>query len=99
MTDLRKSFRGITEVYKERALILLDESADKCYLAFTFLEQGTEREIFPESLLDDWGHEIKTLALYDWVLENGLHFPRAEIFGFEPAPNVDGTVIPALITP
>jgi len=48
-----------------------------------FILRGSEEVLFPESLLDDWGHEINTLELYEWVRENGPHFPRAEIFGFD----------------
>ena len=48
-----------------------------------FVLRGSEEALFPESLLDDWGHEIATVELYDWVRENGPRFPRAEIFGFD----------------
>jgi hypothetical protein len=66
----------------EGAALLLDSSANALYLRYAFVERGSEQHIFPESVLDDWGHEIKSLSLYDWVFENGLHFPRAEMFGF-----------------
>lgn len=87
MPDLRKRIRGRIHKVDEKAMLLLDERVAYCYLAFSLLERGTEREIFPESLLDDWGHEIKNLALYDWIQENGIHFPRAEIFGYDRAGN------------
>lgn len=66
----------------EGAALFLDPSANTLYLRYAFVERETEQHVFPESVLDDWGHEIKTLSLYDWVFENGVHFPRAEVFGF-----------------
>lgn len=83
MPGLRKKIRG--RIYKDcgKALLLIDDEASFCFLAFALLEVGTEREIFPESLLDDWGHEIDDQALYEWINENGIHFPRAELFGFD----------------
>lgn len=50
-------------------------------LRLGFILRGSEDVLFPESLLDDWGHELGAPALYDWVNDNGIHFPRAEIFG------------------
>jgi hypothetical protein len=87
MPEFRKRIRGRVHKVGEKAMLLLDERVAICYLAFALLERGTEREIFPESLLDDWGHEIKSLALYGWIQENGIHFPRAEIFGYDHAGN------------
>ena len=55
------------------------------YLAYALVTQGIAAQILPALLLDDWGNEIKGLRLYDWVRENGLHFPRAEVFGLTPA--------------
>lgn len=54
-------------------------------LRFAFVTRGPGGgdHIFPSFILDDWGREIRSLALYDWVRENGQRFPRAEIFGFE----------------
>jgi hypothetical protein len=66
----------------EQNSLVLDESADSLYLRFAFVTLGPEEHILPAFLLDDWGNEIKGLGLYDWVEENGLYFPRAEIFGF-----------------
>ena len=68
----------------ERAALLLDPAADILFLRFAFVERSYEQTIFPESVLDDWGHEIASLALYQWVFENGDRFPRAEVFGFAP---------------
>ena len=83
MADLKKSIRGNVHKDDGKALLVMDETAARSYFAFALLERRTEREIFPESLLDDWGHEIKSLALYGWIQENGLHFPRAELFGYD----------------
>jgi hypothetical protein len=71
------------------ALLLKDatataETADSLYLGYAFVTQGPEEHILPAFVLDDWGHEIKSLQLYEWVAEHGDQFPRAEIFGFEP---------------
>ena len=83
MAELRKRIQGRIYHVDGNALVLMDDAANNCYLAFALLELGTEREIFPESLLDDWGHELKSLTLYGWIQENGIHFPRAEVFGFD----------------
>jgi hypothetical protein len=66
------------------AALLLDPAADALFLRYAFVERTSEQHVFPESVLDDWGHEMGTLSLYDWVFENGVHFPRAEVFGFAP---------------
>jgi hypothetical protein len=54
-------------------------------LRFAFIARGPGGgdHIFPSFILDDWGREIRSLKLYEWVRENGQRFPRAEIFGFE----------------
>ncbi|MFN2136671.1 MAG: hypothetical protein ACK2UK_11995 [Candidatus Promineifilaceae bacterium] len=69
-------------------LILLDpgppeDAPDSLYLRFALVTRGPGDHIFPAFILDDWGKEIRTAALYDWVREYGDHFPRGEIFGFE----------------
>lgn len=68
------------------ALRLCEESPEEetVYLAFALVTQGIAAEIVPAVLLDDWGNEIKGLALYDWVQEYGWRFPRAELFGVSP---------------
>ncbi len=58
------------------------DAADLLVLRFALVLMGTEAHLFPSFLIDDWGGEVRGLALYDWVRENGNHFPRAEIFGF-----------------
>lgn len=70
------------------ALLLMDpkpepDAADLLIMRFAFVLMGTEAHLFPSVLIDDWGSEVRGLALYEWVRENGNHFPRAEIFGFD----------------
>ncbi len=67
------------------ALRLVEGEEPAVYLAFALVTQGIAAQLLPAVLLDDWGNEIKGLGLYDWVRENGLHFPRAEVFGQTPA--------------
>ncbi len=69
-------------------LLLLDEkpemdTAVSLYLRFPFITIGPEEHIFPSYILDDWGHEIRGVEVYGWMVDNGDHFPRAELFGFE----------------
>ncbi len=59
------------------------DTADLLILRFAFVLMGTEAHFFPSFLIDDWGGEVRGLALYEWVRENGNRFPRAEIFGFD----------------
>jgi hypothetical protein len=60
------------------------DSENQIFLAYALVTQGPEHQILPSVLLDDWGNEIKGLGIYQWINENGLHFPRAEVFGFSP---------------
>jgi hypothetical protein len=69
---------------QQRNVLLLDQSLPLLTLRFAFAELDGEAHILPALLLDDWGKEVKTLALYEWVREFGPHFPRAELFGFYP---------------
>lgn len=71
------------------ALLLLDpepteETAVSLTLRYAVVVMGPEDHVFPGILLDDWGHEIHGLAIYDFVRDQGDQFPRAEIFGFDP---------------
>ena len=66
-----------------RPALLLDETAGPIVLRYALVRQGTEEHILPAFLLDDWGAEIKGLALYRWIEEQGDYFPRAELFGFD----------------
>ena len=51
--------------------------------AFVTRGPGGGIHIFPALILDDWGREIRSLKMYQWVRENGDRYPRGEIFGFE----------------
>ncbi|MFO7661951.1 MAG: hypothetical protein R6X18_05095 [Chloroflexota bacterium] len=64
-----------------------EQSPQSVDLAFALVTQGVESHILPSLLLDDWGNEIKELKLYQWIHENGDRFPRAEVFGMDPAGN------------
>lgn len=61
-----------------------EPEAEGIYLAFALTTQGIAAQIVPAVLLDDWGKEIKGLALFEWVAEHGWRFPRAELFGVSP---------------
>lgn len=65
----------------QRAIVVLDDSASSVQLCLGLLEEESNSVILPESLLDDWGHEIASERIYHWMWENGDQFPRAEIFG------------------
>lgn len=60
------------------------ETGSAVYLSYALVTQGPGWQILPSLLLDDWGNQIDGLALYDWIRENGLRFPRAEVFGHSP---------------
>ena len=73
---------------EEQVLLLLDvapeeKTAVSLYLRFPFITLGPEDHIFPSYVLDDWAKEIYGTAVYDWMVDHGDHFPRAEVFGFE----------------
>lgn len=59
------------------------ETADSLYLRYAFVTQGVEYHVLPAFVLDDWGTEIRSLELYEWVQDYGDQFPRAELFGFD----------------
>jgi hypothetical protein len=59
------------------------DASSLIYLRFAFITMGVEAHIFPSFLLDDWGSEIKSLELYNWIDEFAPQFPRAELFGFD----------------
>ena len=58
------------------------DAANVHLLRFAFVLMGTEAHLLPSFLIDDWGGEVRGLAVYDWVRQNGNQFPRAEIFGY-----------------
>lgn len=83
MKPLTQRVHGKVYVKEGEGALLLDEAMDLVYLRHALIVQGTQQHIFPAVALDDWGHERKTLALYDWIYEEGQRFPRAEVFGFD----------------
>lgn len=66
------------------ALHLNPDSDSILFLAYALVTQGPGLHILPSALLDDWGNEIKNPDLFQWIADNGLHFPRAEVFGVSP---------------
>ena len=75
-------------VGEEDSLMLrLDDQdiGDRVYLAYALVTQGPGHHVLPSVLLDDWGNEIEQMRLYEWIKDNGLLFPRAEIFGESPS--------------
>jgi hypothetical protein len=85
MKALRQRCHGRLVPAGSQTILLLDEAAGPLYLRFAILTVNLEHQILPALLLDDWGHELKSLEIYSWLRENGLRFPRAELFGFDPA--------------
>lgn len=79
------SFKVVGRLFTgdERRALLLTRAGRPYTLRLGLVLQGEEELLLPESLLDDWGHEIRGIELYQWVRENALHFPRAELFGFD----------------
>ncbi len=72
---------------EDRPMLRLDreDSGDHVYLAYALVTQGPGHHVLPSVLLDDWGNELERLRLFDWIKENGLRFPRAELFGKSPS--------------
>ncbi|MEW5988088.1 MAG: hypothetical protein AB1791_15765 [Chloroflexota bacterium] len=84
-------------VQKEGLVYLLwQETAAPLTLRLALVEQGSEQPFWPSFVLDDWGQEIKGLELYDWLQENGLRFPRAEVFGYDQSGRSDQCFMRAL---
>lgn len=83
MAAIRQQINGKIIFIEDQAVLWLDDQSNPVYLRYALIVRESEMEIFPESLLDDWGHEIKSLDLYEWIQENGYQFPRAEIFCFD----------------
>ena len=81
------SFRVTGKLFSdgERAALLLTDGGRRFNLRLGLVLHGSEEHFLPETLLDDWGHEIGGAELYHWVKENGPHFPRAELFGQDPS--------------
>lgn len=75
---------------KEYGLVVFDLKPEQAaqntlLLRYAFVTRGRSGgdHIFPAFILDDWGRELRSLKLYQWVRKNGERFPRAEIFGYE----------------
>lgn len=87
MRAVRQRVRGqIAEQEGFRALVLDNDAKSEgpfLWLCYALVTMGKEEHILPGLVLDDWGNEYKTLALYEWIRENGDRFPRAEVFGQE----------------
>lgn len=85
MKVVRQKVRGqIAEQDGFRALVLESDTESEgpsLWLLYALVTMGKEEHIFPGLVLDDWGNEYKSLALYGWIRENGDRFPRAEVFG------------------
>jgi hypothetical protein len=74
----------------QRVALLVEPGGDPeagpvVFLAYALTTQGIAAQVVPSLLLDDWGNEVKGLGLYDWIDQQGLRFPRAEVFGLSPA--------------
>lgn len=82
-----ESIRGtvIQEGAKNALRLSEADATATVYLSYALVTQGPAWQILPSLLLDDWGNRIDGPALYDWVRENGLRFPRAEVFGYSPS--------------
>lgn len=83
MRPINHEIHGVLFEKEGEAALLMDNAAAPFYLRYAYIVQGPEDPIFPAFLLDDWGHEIRKLALYGWIEEHGNEFPRAELFGYE----------------
>jgi hypothetical protein len=72
-----------------RSVLLLQDAqpttktAVSLYLRYALVIMGPEEHVFPATLLDDWGHEVRGPEIYRFIREFGDQFPRAEIFGFD----------------
>jgi hypothetical protein len=67
----------------EQTALLLSHEGDRHLLRLGYIFRGSEEIFLPETLLDDWGHEVRGVELYRWVKKNAEHFPRAELFGHD----------------
>jgi len=89
MKPINQHIHGKLFIENGRAALLLlnrqpeTQNEHSLYLRFAFVLQGSETLLFPASVLDDWGGEIRSQAIYQWVRDFGDQFPRAEIFGFD----------------
>jgi hypothetical protein len=90
MRAVRQRVSGQLLVGVEKNALLLyqikpsKDAQNLIYLRFALVTRGPGDKIFPAFVVDDWGKERSNLGLYEWILEKGDRFPRAEIFGFDP---------------
>ena len=82
MTLPNFSRQGSLYTFPNKVLFVNGENGIRHYFAFGLSPKGIDEDFYPESLLDDWGHEITGLNLFTWIQKNGSDFPRAELFGF-----------------
>ena len=84
---IKQSVPGSLIVDGDLAALILGaaEEGATVDLAYALVTQGPGDQIVPSLLLDDWGNEIRDLQLYEWIQENGLQYPRAEVFGQSPS--------------
>lgn len=89
MKAVRHHVHGRIEQQNDQQVLWLlngepkEKTAVSLYLRYAFVTLGREDHIFPGLILDDWGAEIKGMAIYRWVKKFGSQFPRGEIFGFK----------------
>ncbi len=83
---VKQSIPGTIIVDGNKAALRLGDaqSTDHVFLTYALVTQGPEYQILPSVVLDDWGNEVGQIQLYAWIRDNGLKFPRAEVFGETP---------------
>jgi hypothetical protein len=82
----KEEIQGTIVIDSDKAALRLkgENAGSPVFLSYALVTQGPGYHILPSVLLDDWGQEINQLAIYPWIRENGLRFPRAEVFGVSP---------------
>ncbi|MGB3713831.1 MAG: hypothetical protein WA996_05305 [Candidatus Promineifilaceae bacterium] len=83
MTALAQGIQGEFHFSDDLGVLVVNQTRAQVCLRYALIELSAGSLFFPELLLDDWGHEIRTLELYRWIRENGTLFPRAEVFGYD----------------
>lgn len=84
MKIIKQRVAGVLIADGGRVALRLEDGSQEVYLTYALTTQGIAARVIPGVLLDDWGKQITGLSLYAWVRENGLRFPRAEVFGYTP---------------
>lgn len=85
MSVIAEEVAGILLVEGSRTALELVDRGQRVYLCYGLQTFAEDLVILPEVVLDDWGRQIRGLQLYEWVQESGQRFPRAEVFGYDPA--------------